>query len=140
MVSLTSLLVLVSLFSQTNNNIPRTSYMKLVDRWFMAVIVLDFCVIFITVVIEHFRLKAKLESEQVKSAHKTVQVKPKTTFSSPKASTVQEKGNDAKNKRIAVLINEVSKFGFPFVYFIAVFVFSYYAASNIMSDEYWIWL
>ena len=109
--------------------------MKLVDRWFMAVIVLDFCVIFITVVIEHFRLKAKLESEQVKFTHKTVQVKPKNLWPSTEMLKLQE-GFRAKNQRTAVFINELSKFSFPVAYLIAVIVFSYNAASNIMSDKY----
>ena len=55
MVSLTSLLVLVSLFTQTTANIPKTSYMKLIDIWFLSLIVLDFLVIFVVVCIEHYR-------------------------------------------------------------------------------------
>ncbi|KAK3861928.1 hypothetical protein Pcinc_032156 [Petrolisthes cinctipes] len=44
MVSLTSLLVLVGLFAQTTSNIPKTSYLKLIDCWYLAVIIFDFTI------------------------------------------------------------------------------------------------
>ena len=64
MVSLTSLLVLVSLFAQTSGNIPKTSYMKLIDVWFMCIIVFDFALISVVIFIEHVR-KKELEDERV---------------------------------------------------------------------------
>ena len=71
MVSLTSLLVLVSLFSDTTDKIPKTSYMKLIDIWFMSVIVLDFLTIAVVVVIEHYRQKHKIISQNIyKTANK----------------------------------------------------------------------
>lgn len=52
MVSLTSLLVLTGLFAQTANTITKTSYLKLIDCWYLALIIFDFTVILILVVIE----------------------------------------------------------------------------------------
>ena len=45
MVSLTSLLVLASLFSQVSSGLPRTSYLKLIDVWFVACIIMDFLMV-----------------------------------------------------------------------------------------------
>lgn len=52
MVSLTSLLVLTGLFAQTASSIPKTSYLKLIDWWYLALITFDFTVIMILVVVE----------------------------------------------------------------------------------------
>ncbi|CAL4109784.1 unnamed protein product [Meganyctiphanes norvegica] len=39
-VSLTSLLVLLTLFSQVGDTLPKTSYVKMIDDWFLFTIVL----------------------------------------------------------------------------------------------------
>ncbi|XP_050710000.1 uncharacterized protein LOC126994762 [Eriocheir sinensis] len=62
MVSLTSLLVLATFFTQTSQNIPKTSYLKLIDVWFVALIFGDFCIIMSLVYVETLRLK---ETQQV---------------------------------------------------------------------------
>nr|XP_027209088.1 uncharacterized protein LOC113802683 [Penaeus vannamei] len=59
MVSLTSLLVLVTFFSQTTQSIPKTSYVKLIDAWYLSLIVEDFLVIVVLVYIERTRLLEK---------------------------------------------------------------------------------
>ncbi|XP_068244903.1 pH-sensitive chloride channel 2-like [Palaemon carinicauda] len=59
MVSLTSLLVLSSLFNQSSSSLPKTSYFKLVDVWFLTSIVTIFVIIVIQTILEHLR-----ESEQ----------------------------------------------------------------------------
>ncbi|XP_042876519.1 uncharacterized protein LOC122256115 [Penaeus japonicus] len=56
MVSLTSLLVLASLFSQTSQSIPKTAYLKHIDVWYIVLITIDFFIIVILVVIENLRL------------------------------------------------------------------------------------
>nr|XP_027223142.1 ligand-gated ion channel 50-like [Penaeus vannamei] len=56
MVSLTSLLVLASLFSQTSQSIPKTAYLKHIDVWYIVLISLDFFIIVVLVVIENLRL------------------------------------------------------------------------------------
>ncbi|XP_047490968.1 glycine receptor subunit alpha-1-like [Penaeus chinensis] len=57
MVSLTSLLVLASLFSQTSQSIPKTAYLKLIDVWYICVITVDFLIIVVLVFIENLRLR-----------------------------------------------------------------------------------
>ena len=64
MVSLTSLLVQVSLFTQTADNTPKTSYLKLIDVWFMCVIVLDFLIISVIVFIENLRQQQRQKQQQ----------------------------------------------------------------------------
>ncbi|XP_050698355.1 uncharacterized protein LOC126986351 [Eriocheir sinensis] len=59
MVSLTSLLVLATFFTQTSQSIPRTSYLKLIDVWFVALIFLDFTIIMSLVCVETLRLRTK---------------------------------------------------------------------------------
>ena len=51
MVSLTSLLVLASLFSQISSGLPHTSYLKLIDIWFLGCIVSDFIIILSLVIV-----------------------------------------------------------------------------------------
>lgn len=80
MVSLTSLLVLMSLFSQTAETIPRTSYIKLVDAWFITVIVLSFSIIITIIVIEYIKreneikVKNSLKIKPYDSREKSVKV------------------------------------------------------------------
>ena len=57
MVSLTSLLVLATFFTQTSQSIPKTSYLKLIDVWFVALIFEDFAIILSLVYVETLRLK-----------------------------------------------------------------------------------
>nr|XP_027216882.1 acetylcholine-gated chloride channel subunit acc-1-like [Penaeus vannamei] len=57
MVSLTSLLVLATFFTQTSASIPRTSYLKLIDAWYVALICKTFLMIVSLVVVENLRLR-----------------------------------------------------------------------------------
>ncbi|KAG7162876.1 ligand-gated ion channel 46-like 2 [Homarus americanus] len=57
MVSLTSLLVLATFFTQTSQSIPKTAYLKLIDVWFVALISEDFTIIISLVYIEVLRLR-----------------------------------------------------------------------------------
>ncbi|XP_047495013.1 uncharacterized protein LOC125043107 [Penaeus chinensis] len=59
MVSLTSLLVLVTFFSQTSQSIPKTSYVKLIDAWYLSLIAEDLLAIMALVYIERMRLREK---------------------------------------------------------------------------------
>ena len=60
-VSLTTLLVLYTLFSQTSENLPRTSYIKMVDIWYMSVISLLFLIIVFHMIVEFIdRHKVKI--------------------------------------------------------------------------------
>ncbi|XP_069971530.1 ligand-gated ion channel 50-like [Penaeus vannamei] len=57
-VSLTSLLVLSTFFNQVSQTIPRTSYLKLIDVWFLALILQEFFIILSLVYVETLRLGA----------------------------------------------------------------------------------
>nr|XP_053657227.1 LOW QUALITY PROTEIN: uncharacterized protein LOC128706291 [Cherax quadricarinatus] len=67
MVSLTSLLVLAALFSQTSQAIPKTAYLKLIDVWFVFLIVVEFTVVLILVITENLRYRiGKVPPKNVK--------------------------------------------------------------------------
>ena len=59
MVSLTALLVLTSLFSQIGVLVPKTSYVKMVDIWFLACISSNFLMIALQVVIAVLHVKVQ---------------------------------------------------------------------------------
>ncbi|XP_027218034.2 uncharacterized protein [Penaeus vannamei] len=52
MVSLTALLVLSTLFAQISDNLPKTSYFKLIDIWFFGSILFSFVIIIIHTLVE----------------------------------------------------------------------------------------
>ena len=54
MVSLTALLVLSTLFAQVSDNLPKTSYLKLMDVWFLFSITYSFLIIIQHVFIEYY--------------------------------------------------------------------------------------
>lgn len=56
MVSLTSLLVQATFFSQSNQSIPRTSSLKLLDVWYLVLISLNVLMILALVCLENLRL------------------------------------------------------------------------------------
>ncbi|XP_070000776.1 uncharacterized protein [Penaeus vannamei] len=56
MVSLTSILVMATFFTQTSANIPKTSYLKLIDAWYVTLISTNFLVLLAAVVVENLRL------------------------------------------------------------------------------------
>lgn len=51
MTSLTSLLVLTALFTQTSNTSARTSYFKLLDIWFVAMIAFSFLIVMCNIIL-----------------------------------------------------------------------------------------
>ncbi|XP_053626447.2 uncharacterized protein [Cherax quadricarinatus] len=57
MVSLTALLVLATLFSQITQTTPKTSYLKLLDVWFVASILVNFSIVIMLVIINHQRMR-----------------------------------------------------------------------------------
>lgn len=67
MVSLTSLLVVVTLFSQTTETIVRTPYYKLIDVWYLALIILGFAVVLVNATVNCLRVsKVKSKSYLMK--------------------------------------------------------------------------
>ncbi|KAK7074692.1 hypothetical protein SK128_019901 [Halocaridina rubra] len=57
-VSLTSFLVLATIFSQVAASLPKTSYLKLIDTWFLGVINFNFSIVLSLIAIERYRVKA----------------------------------------------------------------------------------
>nr|XP_053626951.1 uncharacterized protein LOC128684702 [Cherax quadricarinatus] len=74
MVSLTSLLVLATFFTQTSQSIPKTSYLKLIDVWFIVLIAKDFVIMVALVYIEVLRLRSQEEEETLKGVSLVVPV------------------------------------------------------------------
>lgn len=65
-VSLTTLLVLYTLFSNTSDALPTTAYVKLIDVWFFFCIFLLFFIIVVHTVVEHMvNLSENLKFTQV---------------------------------------------------------------------------
>ncbi|KAK8407258.1 hypothetical protein O3P69_002069 [Scylla paramamosain] len=69
MVSLTSLLVLTGLMTQTSQSIPKTAYLKLIDVWYIALIFMDFMIIVVLAVIENLRQYSSSREVKVMRIH-----------------------------------------------------------------------
>lgn len=67
MVALTTMLVLAAFFTQTSNTIPKTSYLKLVDVWYLVLICQVFAIIVSLVYVENLRLRLDLNKVHVTS-------------------------------------------------------------------------
>ncbi|KAK3854960.1 hypothetical protein Pcinc_038605 [Petrolisthes cinctipes] len=65
MVSLTALLVLATLFTQITETTPTTSYLKLLDAWFVACILVNFSIVILLVIINCHRIREKEAPVQV---------------------------------------------------------------------------
>ncbi|XP_042209223.1 glycine receptor subunit alpha-1-like [Homarus americanus] len=116
MVSLTSLLVLAALFTQTSQSIPKTAYLKLIDIWYVTLIITDFLIIVMLVFIENQRMQEKRSGDSsnfvYKSAHKIMPVEPNTlsTVPNPAASIFNSQN---KGLMSAQKLNGVSQVSFP---------------------------
>lgn len=88
MVSLTSLLVLAELFSQTSQSIPKTAYLKHIDVWYIVLISCDFLIIVVLVVIENIRLRVGLSTKDYPRSLKQrfIQVTPASAAVTQKGS------------------------------------------------------
>ena len=114
MVSLTSLLLLSSLFAETSKRIPDTNYFKFIESWYIVLILQVFFIIIVVVVIEGL----ERESSQIIYVKSTSSKKKYFSSTSHK-------------------INFASIFIFPLVMFITLYKFISTAVNN-----YWtiIWL
>ena len=75
-VTLTTLLVLYTLFNSTSSALPDTAYIKMIDIWFLYCILMLFVIITVHVVVEH------LEKAGAGSAvFPVVKVKSQATYS-----------------------------------------------------------
>ncbi|KAG7155949.1 Glutamate-gated chloride channel-like 8 [Homarus americanus] len=76
MVTLTSMLVLAGFFAQTSQSNPKTSYLKLIDVWYLVLICEVFGIIVALVYVENLRLGPQ--------NHRTTKIAP---YSAPTANT-----------------------------------------------------
>ena len=54
-VTLTTMLVMYTLYQAVSNKLPPTSYIKMIDVWLIFGLILPFCVFFLLVLIDHLR-------------------------------------------------------------------------------------
>ena len=121
MVSLTSLLVLTSLFSQTSQSIPKTSYLKLVDIWFIVLMVYNFLIIVSLVLIEFYRLRQ--ENNPFKSSNKIQSM-----------ILVNHQTRELKTENSQIIsrkINQLSKTVFPLILIVFLSIFGSIAINNL---------
>ncbi|KAK8386807.1 hypothetical protein O3P69_017915 [Scylla paramamosain] len=116
MVSLTALMVMSTLFLQTNQAMPRTAYLKLVDIWFVFCIVMNFSVVLLVVVIDY-----------LKEASRGTQIVPVRPFVG--------KGKASHRPLVSMLnasifLNTCGRVGVPIVYFTFVSVYFGYTITN----------
>lgn len=95
MVSLTSLLVLTGLLTQTSQSITKTAYLKLIDVWYIVFICIDFLIIVVLAVIEGFRQRVRL-AEVKFSDRKALQggQNPTVAWSPQTANSLAKRVND----------------------------------------------
>lgn len=118
-ISLTSMLVLATLFTQMNQSIPKTAYFKLIDGWFMSLIVLDFLVVVIHTIIENLcGMRTPSVNKSVK--HSSIQV-----AWSPHVQC------DTKGLIVAQKVNVASQIMFPFLIALMCSIFATLGYSSL---------
>ncbi|XP_042233816.1 uncharacterized protein LOC121874003 [Homarus americanus] len=112
MVSLTSLLVLAALFTQTSQSIPKTAYLKLIDIWYVTLIITDFLIIVMLVLIENQRMQEKLSRDSSNSVFKSARkITPVETAGQLMAAN---EFDDKRNRsNTAKTMNTISLCSFP---------------------------
>lgn len=133
MVSLTALLVLSTLFSQISDQLPKTSYSKLIDMWFLSSIVFAFVTIITHTIVEmnhHYNSptetsKIRPPSPQIFTIpRKVVPTAVENTSGSSTQSFKEEKTFNLKPKnpsRVPALINKVA-YSLVFTAYIIIFL------------------
>lgn len=122
MVSLTSQLVLAAFFSQGSLTIPKTSYLKLIDVWYVSLISQVFMVIISLVLIENLRLHC-LKATGITTVH----VAPADSIKQPldyKTSFGAEKANK---------LNTFFIFLFPTIFFSFIIYFTVSCVNGLRS-------
>lgn len=113
MVSITAMLVLVALFQQTSSTILKTTYLKLIDVWYMVCIVVDFVMVILLVVIDFTRY------------YNTNLVK---VFPASGGSKPQHRDQDMSRK-----YNMMARVGLPIVFFLFLAVYGIIAAVQYFT-------
>ena len=122
MVSLTSLLVLTGLLTQTSQSIPKTAYLKMIDIWYIAFIFIDFMIIVVLAFIETLRHSAKSATE-INVMKKFNMQRPQKALSA----WLPQKRVHGLDKKV----NSISKLLFPIVCTIFIVTYFVLGLSNI---------
>lgn len=123
MVSLTSQLVLASFFSQGSLIIPKTSYLKLIDVWYVSLISQVFVIIVSLVFVEIFRLQGLRCSDGIKTVHVTPVDSIKVPHSSPESAPIYK----------ANILNTFFIFLFPTIFFSFITYFAVACVRGLKS-------
>ncbi|KAF2363425.1 Low-density lipoprotein (LDL) receptor class A repeat [Trinorchestia longiramus] len=114
MVSLTSLLVLTTLFTQITENTPKTAYLQFLDIWFVSATFYAFIVVILLVTINFFKIREGLEEF--------------TPVSQLSLHQGKNEKNEMKNQRLSKRINSVARQVMPVVgvlFILAYFITAY---------------
>lgn len=113
------MLVLATLFTQMSQSIPKTAYFKVIDGWFMSLIVIDFLVVVIHTIIENLcGMRAPPVNKSVK--HSPIQV----AWSSHERS-------DTKGFIMAQKVNAASQIMFPLLITLMCTIFAIFGYSSL---------
>ncbi|XP_068202881.1 uncharacterized protein [Palaemon carinicauda] len=122
MVSLTALLVLATFFSQISQSIPRTSYLKLIDVWFLALITEVFAIIVSLVFIEVLRLRVPNGT-----MIKVVPLNSATSSRFDKLSSIRGYANPERLNRLFILV-------YPITLLILLFIFVSVTTNSLYGE------
>ncbi|XP_047481621.1 gamma-aminobutyric acid receptor subunit beta-1-like [Penaeus chinensis] len=119
MVSLTSLLVLVTFFTDTSNSIPKTAYFKLIDVWFMSLMFEDFFIILSIIYIEELRQDVATPTSSSGSTGTFVRVRSVSSLPAKPQPTALGRGSE----RIVRINRYLSRFfAFTLVLMLIIFI------------------
>lgn len=146
MVSLTSLLVLAALFSQTSQSIPKTAYLKHIDVWYIVLISYDFLIIVVLVIIENIRLRVGLSDDSPRNLQQRfIRVTPASATCTEKESVESDPPVPPRLKVNTMygsygsliqphqLLNMIAVIFFPIV--CVIFVISFFIIGFYKSDS-----
>ena len=141
MVSLTALLVLSTLFSQTSDSLPKTSYFKLIDVWFFSSILFTFLTIMTHTVVEYnHHYNSTVEPNPMKSTFSSfMPIKVAPASANMEEITTQKKIENKVMKLTGLSIPQfVNKVGYSIiltVYVIFFIVFWSIAFSQVIKED-----
>lgn len=113
MVSLTALLVLATLFTQITETTPKTAYLKLLDVWFVATILVNFSIVMLLVSINVLRVR---ESQELVVPF----LKKKAMYPAP---------------QLSAKINRYSQIALPVIVFILVITYAILSVTDYMVPD-----
>ena len=74
-VNLTSMLVLTTMFINVSNNLPKTSYMKMMDVWLLFNLLYPFIIVLLHTYMDTLRNNEERDENDVNSQNKVILIK-----------------------------------------------------------------